>query len=557
MKAPGSWVVVAALSALSLSCGSGPAPDPTEETSADDKGGRLERLQAALARSPEWVDWNEPERSSGGYTLALFRRRIPFLMDMDGRVVHTWPDVRVSGRARLMRSGHLAVITSAGRFEEYDWQGRQTWTYRPRGPDTPHHDFVPLRNGNYLLLFLRRGERADYLVEVDRTGREVWRWNSYDALPEVAALGSRGDRTHMNSVQELPSNRWYHEGHEAFRPGNILVSARNLNTLYIVERPGGEVVWRYDEGLDWQHEARMSPPGVPGAGNIVLFNNRYHDEERRSSIVEIDPLRRSVTWSYGSPGFFSGTGGAQQVLPNGNLLVTSSRGGRAFELTRDGHIVWQWAPPFLPMRVSRYPPDFCPPLASLGPPSRTSIRRRDPEAFIDADLYAFALTHAVRHVRTDEGTVALLRRRNDCQRLRLPGEPRLRVGYGIHSGPECDASRGRKVRFGVSVRPDGGGASEDLLARAVGVEDFESEDPGSSVSLRWETVPLERFGGQRVEVCLTLASFAGGPAPGCFVWAPPGIQAGAPRTASEMELDEGPDVEEHQRRQLEALGYAN
>lgn len=557
MKASGSRVVVAALSVLALSCSSRPAPDPTEEPRADDKGGRLEGLQEALERSPEWVDWNEPERSFGGYTLALFRRRIPFLMDMDGRVVHTWPDVRVSGRARLTSSGHLAVITNAGRFEEYDWQGRRTWTYRPRGPDTPHHDFVRLRNGNYLLLFLRRGERADSLVEVDRTGREVWRWNSYESLPELAALGSRADRTHMNSVQELPSNRWYDEGHEAFRPGNILVSARNLNTLYIVGRPGGEVVWRYDAGLDWQHEARMIPPGVPGAGNIVVFNNRYHDEERRSSIVEIDPLRRSVTWSYRSPGFFSGTGGAQQVLPNGNLLVTSSRGGRAFELTRDGHIVWQWAPPFLPMRVSRYPPDFCPPLVSFGPPSRTSLRRRDPEAYVDADLYAFALTHAVRHVRTEQGTVALLRRRNDCQRLRLPGEPRLRVGYGIHRGSDCDVSRGRKVRFAVSIRPDGGETSGDLLARAVGVEDFESEDPGSPVSLRWETVPLERFGGQWVEMCLTLASFAGGPAPGCFVWASPGIQAGAPRTAIQMELDEGPDVEEHQRRQLEALGYAN
>jgi len=43
------------------------------------------------------------------------------------------------------------------------------------------------------------------------------------------------------------------------------VSARNLDALYIVARPGGEVVWTYGEGLDWQHEARMIPDGHPGA----------------------------------------------------------------------------------------------------------------------------------------------------------------------------------------------------------------------------------------------------------------------------------------------------
>ena len=48
---------------------------------------------------------------------------------------------------------------------------------------------------------------------------------------------TRANRTHMNSVQELPPNPLFDRGHEALRPGNILVSARNLNTLYIVARP--------------------------------------------------------------------------------------------------------------------------------------------------------------------------------------------------------------------------------------------------------------------------------------------------------------------------------
>jgi hypothetical protein len=32
----------------------------------------------------------------------------------------------------------------------------------------------------------------------------------------------------------------------------------------------------------------------------------------------------------------------QQQLPNGNLLVTEATDGRAFEITREGKIVWEY-----------------------------------------------------------------------------------------------------------------------------------------------------------------------------------------------------------------------
>ena len=72
----------------------------------------------------------------------------------------------------------------------------------------------------------------------------------------------------------------------------MLVSARNLNAIFIVERSTGEIVWRHRDGLDFQHEAQMVPRGVVGDGLIVVFNNGYHNLNayRRSEIRAIHPI---------------------------------------------------------------------------------------------------------------------------------------------------------------------------------------------------------------------------------------------------------------------------
>jgi hypothetical protein len=53
-------------------------------------------------------------------------------------------------------------------------------------------------------------------------------------------------------------------------------------------------------------------------------------------------------WSYGErpeQRFFTQTRGGAQALANGNVLITESERGRAFEVTRAGEIVWEfWNP---------------------------------------------------------------------------------------------------------------------------------------------------------------------------------------------------------------------
>ena len=126
---------------------------------------------------PSWVRQYSPERSSAGYNLVLYRRRIPLIIDMNGRIVHSWPEVRVTGRARLNSDGSLAVVGIDNLIKEYSWEGELRWHFQlPDKHDSPHHDLIRMKSGNYLILARDGHRNSDFLLEVDRDGQVAWEW---------------------------------------------------------------------------------------------------------------------------------------------------------------------------------------------------------------------------------------------------------------------------------------------------------------------------------------------------------------------------------------------
>ena len=88
-------------------------------------------------------------------------------------------------------------------------------------------------------------------------------------------------------------------------------------------------------------------PTILRNGNILIFDNGNRREYSR--IVELDPLTEEIVWQYQAEepsSFFAIWGGGNQRLPNGNTLITESTQGRAFEVTKDGEIVWEFYNPF-------------------------------------------------------------------------------------------------------------------------------------------------------------------------------------------------------------------
>ena len=222
------------------------------------------RFEPAELGASSWVRIYDPTKASGGYTLVLYQRRIPMLIDMNGNIVHAWPEVRGRGRARLTKEGTLLVICTDKVIRELDWDGNLLWEFEnDAGDDFPHHDLRRLRNGNTLLIYRDMDKGTDYFLEVDVAGEVVWDWRSSLHLAPFLSDENLNDRTHINSVQELPHNRWHEAGDRRFEPGNLLISARQLNAVFIIDKETGEPVWRYDRDLDYQHEALMIEKGHP------------------------------------------------------------------------------------------------------------------------------------------------------------------------------------------------------------------------------------------------------------------------------------------------------
>ena len=64
-----------------------------------------------------------------------------------------------------------------------------------------------------------------------------------------------------------------------------------------------------------------------------------------SRVLEINPVTLELVWSYTNPRFFSTNISGAQRLPNGNTLITAGAGGRMFEVTKEGAIVWEYMYP--------------------------------------------------------------------------------------------------------------------------------------------------------------------------------------------------------------------
>jgi len=324
------------------------------------------------------------------------------------------------------------------------------------------------------------------------------------------------------------------------------VSARNLSTVFIIDKVSGEVVWQHSQELDHQHEATMIPEGEPGEGAILLFDNGLENRHRyrRSLIKAIDPPSGRLLWSYDSPHFFSSVEGTAQALPGGNVAITSSRGGRVFEITPGRDIVWEWAPVYAPIRVERLRSDHCPQLAGLFRPAARSVPPRE-GPYIDRELYQFGVRHEIRREMVAGSERDIAPEGAGCRKLVIPPAAFLRAGFGIREGGSGPAAV--TGRFRLELRA--GEAREQLVDAML-----------SGTGEAWSdlrAIPLHRYANREVELCLSAGPVGGGDGAGArLVWGSPSISSRALRSAQPGEEGRLSAAEQRLReRQLTALGY--
>ena len=296
------------------------------------------------------------------------------LIDMQGRVVHKWtfdidklglkkgsgPTGRYFRHAAVFPNGDLLALYDSRALVKLDKDSNLLWSYTSE----PHHQFEVLPNNDVMVLTAKRRFYApwhpkrmvvdNYIVRLDSSGKEMWRTSIIEAIHKSPVkglwdrvmeqvptkMGELGDVLHGNSIQMLDPR--LASKVPLVRPGFVVVSLPIIHSVVVVDPLSKRVVWAWQGDFRFQHHAHLLP-----TGKLMLFDNQRGPDEQ-SAVLEVDPLTNRVVWSYrGTPEhpFYSWCCGTCYRLPNGNTLIVETEGGRAFEVTAGGEMVWEFTNP--------------------------------------------------------------------------------------------------------------------------------------------------------------------------------------------------------------------
>jgi len=335
----------------------------------------------------------EETRAWDGYNLYCSSHSpSAYLMTMQGEVIHTWhlpfeavwPKQEILPeneghdgfwrRVHMWENGDLLAVYSGLGLIKLDRDSRLIWSHL----GGEHHDFEVAQDGTIYSLARRRGRypgikhpiledfihvldpqgkliktsslisclknsKFDHLldglagsIEKGQDGIAEWVWKN---IRNAVTPGLPLYIFHANTIEYLSGA--HVKRSPVFAEGNLLLALRNLNTIVAVDLEKEKAVWAMWDRWHYPHQ-----PTLLNSGNILIFDNLHTWEG--SAVLEFDPLSGKEVWGFRGTAddpFFSPTQGSNQRLPNGNTLITDSNNGRAFEVTREGKIVWEFIHP--------------------------------------------------------------------------------------------------------------------------------------------------------------------------------------------------------------------
>ena len=289
-----------------------------------------------------------------------------WLIDMQGNVLHEWRlDLQMGfDQSYVYENGDLlAVVMNHGLFK-VDKDSNIIWAYTER----VHHDLDVHGNGDIYVLTQGvvewpgewKTEMAgreinswtnepsilnDYITILDSEGSEkksisilrAFQNSDYQyLLDDLRFMNEKYDLFHTNHVEILDG--LVDEKYWMFQKGHVLISIRNMSVIAVIDVETEKVTWAMTGIWKNQHS-----PTVVNNGHILIFDNAGN--RGRSQVFEFDPITQGISWIYKGDtpdDFYSSIGGYNQKLANGNILITDTTNGRAFEVTSENKIVWEY-----------------------------------------------------------------------------------------------------------------------------------------------------------------------------------------------------------------------
>lgn len=318
-----------------------------------------------------YLDYSEEDADIIKSGVTIYEKELTFdgynfvrdkIIDMDGNQVHLWSWLNF---VKILDEGKV-FANHKDKIGLYYWNSTPIW----EKDILVHHELALSQEGILLAVssevhkYKNRDVEFDVIMEFDLEGNELSYWSTYDNLLhlkehhkmsklDVPALfydnncerskfGGCYEYYHLNSLESLPETELGKKD-KRFQKGNWLISLPYFNLVVILDRETKEVVWSWgSDELGIQHMPRMLKNG-----NILIYDNGKYVRDY-SRVIEVDPVKNEIVWEYKADppqDFYSATQGSAQRLPNGNTLIIESEEGRAFEVTKEGKIVWEWYNP--------------------------------------------------------------------------------------------------------------------------------------------------------------------------------------------------------------------
>lgn len=183
-------------------------------------------------------------------------------------------------------------------------------------------------------------------------GKQIKRINMnrlMGANPDIDPLGIRqtdyskrsrwylkgGGYWHPNDADPLPKK--YAAAFPQFSPGDLLVSFRSINLIFVLSPEDLKIKWWRSGGWRRQHD-----PDWQADGTITIFNNNMHRDV--STLIKIDPktYEQSVIYDGSEEGFYTWMRGKHEILENGHIALSSPQQGRVFEVNSLGEVVFEF-----------------------------------------------------------------------------------------------------------------------------------------------------------------------------------------------------------------------
>lgn len=316
-----------------------------------------------------------------------------------------------------------------GRMQLVDWDGNVLWSYDIANDSLQqHHTAIPLPDGTIMAAIWKRyskeaaiqkgfdptkltaaGIVSDMVIHFRPVGNRdieiLWQWDFWDhtvqerssQLSDFGVVSEHPELLDVNFFEDPGANpaEWIHLNSIDYDPVRdlVMVSSKFHNEIYIIDHStttaeamghtggrygkGGDFIFRWgnprsygrgtrdDHWLYGQHDVQFIDEGLPGAGNILLFNNGSNRTDSIYSVAEeiVPQLNEDGTYKMSSEGrylpfspawsypkmpeliFYSSRISSVQRLKNGNTLLCEGNKGLFTEVDTDGKVVWKYKNP--------------------------------------------------------------------------------------------------------------------------------------------------------------------------------------------------------------------